>query len=39
VLTDRLMGLVTQLYRRVAYYGCEDASRVESGSAPHDDRK
>ena len=39
MLADRLMELVTQLYRRVAYYGCEDASRVESGSAPHDDHK
>jgi hypothetical protein len=39
VLADRLMELVTQLYRGVAYYGCEDASRVESGSEPRDDHK
>jgi hypothetical protein len=31
VLADRWMELVAQLSRRVARYGGEDASRVESG--------
>ena len=39
VLAGRLMELVAQLYRRVAHYGCEDASRVESGLGPRGDHK
>jgi hypothetical protein len=31
VLADRLIELVAQLYRRVAHYGREGSSRVESG--------
>jgi hypothetical protein len=39
VLADRLIELVAQLYRRVARYGGEDASRVESGLGPRGDHK
>ena len=39
VLADQWMELVAQLYRRVARYGGEDASRVESGLEPRGDHK
>jgi hypothetical protein len=39
VLADRWMELVAQLYRRVARYGGEDASRLESGLGPRGDHK
>jgi hypothetical protein len=39
VLADRWMELVAQLYRSVARYGGEDASRVESGLGPRGDHK
>ena len=39
VLADQWMELVTQLYRRVARYGGEDASRAESGLGPRGDHK
>jgi hypothetical protein len=39
VLTDRWMELVAQLYPRVARFGGEDASRVESGLGPRGDHK
>jgi hypothetical protein len=39
VLADRWMELVAQLSRRLARYGGEDASRVESGLGPRGDHK
>src|SRR5215210_350434 len=39
VLNERLMELVGQLYCRVACYGGEDASRVESRLGPRGDHK
>ena len=39
VLNERLMELVAQLYRTVARYGGEDASRFESGLGPRGDHK
>jgi hypothetical protein len=39
VLAGQLMELVAQLYRRVAHYGREDASRVESSLGPRGDHK
>jgi hypothetical protein len=39
VFNERLMELVAQLCCRVACYGGEDASRVESGLGPRGDHK
>jgi N-terminal domain of toast_rack, DUF2154 len=39
VLAVRLMELVAQPYRRVAHFGREDASRVESSFGPRGDHK
>jgi hypothetical protein len=39
VLADRLIELLAQLYRRVAHYGREGSSRVESGLVPRGDHK
>jgi hypothetical protein len=39
VLADRLIELVAQLYRRVAHYGREGSSRVESGLGLRDGHK
>jgi hypothetical protein len=39
VLADQWIGLVAQYYCRVARYGGEDASRVESGLVSHGDHK
>jgi hypothetical protein len=39
VLADRLIELLAQLYRRVAHYGDEDASTVESGLGLGGDHK
>jgi hypothetical protein len=39
VFADQWMELVAQPYRRVARYGGEDASRVESGLGPRGDHK
>lgn len=39
VLADRLRELVAQLYRRMAHYGREGSSRVESGLGLRGDHK